>query len=112
VTDVYIRRYPEIGPPLKISPHGGSFGLWSADGRTVYYVAPSGHVMAVEVGEHASQDSLGAPHLVAPAGAGSGLYGVSKDGAQFLRREGHLVSQPIRLIMNWQKRATGAGAAR
>jgi hypothetical protein len=112
VADVYIRRYPEIGPPIKISPQGGYFGVWSADGRTVYYVAPSGNVMAVEVGEHPSQDSLGAPRLVAPAGAGSGLYGVSRDGAQFLRREGHLVSQPMRLIMNWQKRATDAGEAR
>jgi len=109
VPDVYIRRYPEIGPPIKVSSQGGYFGVWSADGRAVYYVAPSGNVMAVEVGEHPSQDSLGAPRLVAPAGVGSGLYGVTRDGARFLRRQGHLLSQPMRLIVNWQKRASAGG---
>jgi len=109
VADVYIRSYPEIGPPIKVSTQGGYFGVWSADSRTVYYVTSSGSVMAVDVGPDPSGNRLGTPRRVLPAGIGSGLYGVTKNGDRFLRRQGEIVSPPLRLITNWQKRASAAG---
>ena len=103
---VYLRPHPEEGPSRQVSSRGGFDPHWSADGKTIYYAAPSGSILSVAVGP-APDYRLGAPRQVLDGSTGSSLYGVSNDGTRFLRQQGS-VSPPLRLITNWQARAARA----
>jgi Tol biopolymer transport system component/predicted Ser/Thr protein kinase len=45
-TDVYVRPFPGPGGNWQISEGGGSFPVWSRDGRELLYGTPDGHIMA------------------------------------------------------------------
>jgi Tol biopolymer transport system component len=108
VVDVYLRRNLETGPAVKVSSQGGSSAYWSADGGTIYYLAPSGAVMAVDVGE----TSLSTPRLVVASAFGLNLFGVADGGNLFLRTQGNVwLSQPLRLVVNWPRRVAEAARA-
>ena len=101
VTDVYLRRSLETGAALKVSARGGDSAYWSGDGKTIYYLAASGDVMAVDVGEA----SLGTPRVVLASAFGLKLYGVADDGKLFLRTRGNRwQAQPFRFLLNWPRR--------
>jgi hypothetical protein len=105
VVDVYLKRNLETGSAVKVSSNGGSSAYWSADGNTAYYLAPRGAVMAVDVGEN----SLSTPRVVVASAFGIGLFGVTDDGNLFLRTRGNpWQSQPLRLLVNWQRRVAEA----
>ena len=35
--EIYVRTWPAIGPPERVSPNGGIAPRWTADGRTLFY---------------------------------------------------------------------------
>ncbi len=101
--EVYVRSYPELTPPRRVSSAGGSLPRWSADGRTIYYASPTGDIMAASFGENGN-GSLGEVRRVLAGGTHEGLYGVSPDGERFLRRPTTEDVTPVRLITRWQER--------
>ena len=102
--EIYVRSYPALGAPRRVSSGGGHSGHWSADGRTIVYEAPRGTVMSVAVGP-AEGLSLGTPEVALEADEFAGLFGVSADGQRFLRR--HLPPEAllpeIRVVTGWME---------
>ncbi len=102
VIDIYLKRDLDTGSAVKVSSNGGNSAYWSADGNTIYYLAPTGAVMAVDVGEA----SLSTPRMVVASAFGLNLFGVADNGHLFLRTRGNpWQAQPLRLLVNWPRRA-------
>jgi Tol biopolymer transport system component len=47
--EVYIQSLPRTGIKLQVSPTGGSQAQWRHDARELYYLAPNGDLMAVDI---------------------------------------------------------------
>jgi Tol biopolymer transport system component len=108
---------PVTGAKQQVSPGGGDFARWRADGRELYYVspAPDQTLMAAEV---SVQDGVFTIHGVKPlfrlalpsSGTAQGwFYDVSPDGQRFLIIEPQEVkgeaASPPTIAINWLPRA-------
>jgi len=95
------------GGKLQVSNQGGRDAHWRADGREIFYVAPTGFVTAVDVTPGPTL-SLGTPHplfrynldQVDPNGH---YFDVSADGQRFLiRRTMDTSDAPVTTVfVNW-----------
>jgi Tol biopolymer transport system component len=127
---VVVRPFPEIGQgQWQVSTRGGYDPRWRGDGRELYYLAPDGTVMAVDV-QAGDAFETGAPHALFATGISLGpvrtdidylfLYMVTADGQRFLINEPVVPAAgeaetvnaapapaPINVIVNW---TSGIGA--
>jgi hypothetical protein len=118
--EVYVDSYPQGGGKRLVSRGGGTQPQWRRDGREMFYLAPGGLLMAVDV-KTSPQFEMGIPHPLFPAsvyletgpyGPPGPRYAVAPDGNRFL-----IVSEtgtagqttPLTVVLNWQ-RATRASA--
>jgi serine/threonine protein kinase/Tol biopolymer transport system component len=94
----------------QISTAGGAQPRWRGDGKELYYMAPDGKLMAVEVKatpesfEHGAPRALFASRADAPTGAVSWSYVPSPDGNRFLIRtpRGASAESPVlTVVVNW-----------
>jgi hypothetical protein len=88
--EVYATTFPGGAGTWQVSRGGGSEPRWRADGKEVFYIAPTGMLMAVPV-ESGAGFSTGAPaplfqvHARAPISSSDLFtYDVAKDGRRFL----------------------------
>jgi eukaryotic-like serine/threonine-protein kinase len=105
--EVYVRRYPELDTPRKISIGGGSQPQWRADQQELFYLAPDRSLMAVTV-RPAANERFGAPRRLfrapiadSPSDARDS-YAAMPDGRSFLidgRRDS--VPPSITLMRHW-----------
>ncbi len=85
--EVYVRAFPQAGPPVQISSGGGREPRWAASGRELFYRGPAGlSVVAVRSGPAlglGTREVLfdDTPYQVALHAAG---YDVSPDGQTFV----------------------------
>ena len=112
-TEVYARPFPaSSGGKWLVSNGGGNEVTWRPDGKELFYIAPSGALMAVEVRATGSALEVGAPKQLFRTqilgGLGSGTntawrYAVSKDGQRFLMNAAieQTASVPITVVTNW-----------
>ena len=109
--DVYLRSYPGLGAPRRVSSNGGSSAYWSADGRTIFYLSATDQVVAVSVAADPGA-SLGAPRVVLSSDRHTGLWGVSRDGRWFLRERRPPESNVprLRVVTGWPERALRAAS--
>ncbi len=105
--EVYVRPFPTGEGRWRISTAGGIEPRWRGDGREIFYLAPDGTMMAVEV-------TFGAHVAIKPAQrlfptrlggsttriGGRNQYDVSSDGRRFLLNE-PVGTGAIRVIVNW-----------
>jgi Tol biopolymer transport system component len=89
--EVYIRPYPNVASGRElVSTAGGAYPLWSRDGRELFYMAPDGALMGVQVHATGSRWTATAPvKVLEPGYWSSGAligrhYDVSPDGKRFL----------------------------
>jgi len=87
-SEVYLDSYPHPGPHLLLSKNGGSFPVWRADGRELYYWN-DGQLVAVQIDPRpgAATPAIGAQTVLftAPYYAGPNtMYDVSPDGKRFV----------------------------
>jgi Tol biopolymer transport system component len=105
---------PAFEKPLaakwQISIAGGAQPRWRGDGKELYYMAPDGKLMAVEVKATPESFEHGTPHALfvsradAPTGAISWSYVPSPDGNRFLIRTPAAASaEPpmLTVVVNW-----------
>src|SRR5581483_5640016 len=99
--NVFAVPFSGAGSRVQISAGGGSNPLWSADGRTLYYIvarAPGSSVMAVDVaGAGALAVGKAREVLRRPDTQGclpARCYEMSTDGRRFLLREEQKAQQP------------------
>jgi Tol biopolymer transport system component len=102
--EVYVQSFPAGSGKLHVSTGGGNRPRWRNDGKELYYMDPSGKLMAVEVKQGASIE-VGVPKLLFETGLDHVLqgYDVARSGDRFVMpvpAEG-VSAEPIRVILNW-----------
>jgi hypothetical protein len=100
-----VQPFPGPGGKWQVSTAGGLHPRWRRDGKELFYVAPDGKIMSVEVRadtvfETGTPQALFAALLKNMPGP---PYDVSSDGQRFLlnRPIGEESSPPITLVQNW-----------
>jgi Tol biopolymer transport system component len=90
---VYVRSYPGLNGPWRVSPSGGNHPRWSADGRELYYLTLQGTaIMAAAISTDGASLSVAAPRALVKTRArfdhfpGGLAYDVARDG-RFLVNE-------------------------
>jgi Tol biopolymer transport system component len=97
----------------QVSVAGGIHPLWRPDGREIYYLSPSGAMMAASVAVRGAAVDVGAPvELFRPRIFGGGAdvqlgrqYDVASDGRFLINTELDDTDAPITLIQNWNPEA-------
>ncbi|MBM3819498.1 MAG: hypothetical protein FJW14_10870 [Acidimicrobiia bacterium] len=122
--EIYIR--PFAGPAVagasaaaaggqwQVSTAGGTFPRWRRDGRELYYLAPTGALMAAPIAVTGATLAPGAPVALFPTrivggGADTGLgrqYDVTRDGRFLINTVLDDAAAPITLLMHWAPDAT------
>jgi len=107
--EVYVRSASGDGPKEQISTAGGLQPRWRQDDRELYYLAPGGDVMAVDVTIAGGVVRRGTPAVLFHGPlipsvqhvSGRNQYDVSADGQKFIMNV-PTGSAPITVFSNWQ----------
>ena len=106
-SEVYVRPYPAVDPPNKISSDGGQSPTWSPNGDPLFYRYPdTGRIMVVDIPGGIISARSGIRMLFELEGQSlDGFYDVSPDGARFVMgtrvvRQGENARQ-IHIVLNW-----------
>ncbi len=104
--EVYVQEFPEAQSKWQVSPDGGRDPYWRADGRELYYRAPSAKLMAVPI-EKGATFTAGTPQSLFQARFAlvnaRSLYRPTPDGQRFLILAplGRDAMQPATVVLNW-----------
>jgi Tol biopolymer transport system component len=103
--EVYVAAYPAMGNKRQVSNKGGGQPRWRRDGRELYYLAPDGRMMAVEV-RPGSRIETRPPRVLFETrlrpGATMEQYAVNGDGSRFFLVEQVMEQdQPMTVLLNW-----------
>jgi len=108
--EVYVRAFDPSGSAPStnggewiVSKDGGNGAHWRADGKEIFYMAPPGTIMAVEVKTTPTFEP-GTPKPLFKINAGSLYWEVSPDGQHFLvpLLMGANSAAPYTVVLNWQ----------
>ena len=108
-SEIHVAPFPGLGGNWKISTAGGAEPRWRNDGKELFYLAPDGKLMAVEVKQGATFNVGMARPLFQTRRrehiSNSDLfsYDVSPDGLRFLVNSdvSEVTSPPLNLVLNW-----------
>ena len=81
--EIYVRSFPDAGPPHQVSTEGGVVPMWSPDGG-LFYRAVSNMLMAVATSANAGQFRSETPRRLFDATRFENAYGVAPDGKRLL----------------------------
>src|SRR5262249_25648664 len=108
--EIYVQPFPNVnGGQWKVSSAGGTRPLWSPNGHELFYVGPSGAVMAARVDSRGSawrastpQKIVEGPYVTITSVSGR-TYDVSRDGRRFLmvKQSANRASPQIVIVQNW-----------
>jgi hypothetical protein len=105
--EIYMQTFPDASGKWQISAKGGRMPAWRADGREIFFLAPDGKLMAVDVKTEPILE-VGVPTALfnLPAeGVQEHPYDVTVDGNKFLvittDQDKSGVATPITLVVNW-----------
>src|SRR5262245_8015253 len=107
--EIHVAPFPGPGGNWKVSTGGGSEPRWRRDGKELFYLAPDGKLMAVNLKEGPTFDADVARPLfqtrMRPHISSEDLYSydVSPDGQRFLLNTeiGEVTSPPLTVVLNW-----------
>ena len=111
--EVYVQPFSETSAApagkFQISSEGGNQPRWRRDGKEIYYIAPDGRLMAVEVKtapqfEHGAPKSLFQTRIYLGGTVVTALrYSPAPDGKRFLinSQAEEMASAPITVVLNW-----------
>jgi Tol biopolymer transport system component len=107
--EVYVRRFPGGGAKWHVSTNGGAQARWRRDGKELFFLAPDGRMMAVDVTANASTFETGTPRVLFDTGIRTSFAGrrnhyvVTRDGQRFLVNISaeDENSAPITVVLNW-----------
>jgi Tol biopolymer transport system component len=104
--EVYVRPFPPSAGIWRVSTDGGTQPRWRHDGKELFYLAPDGKLMAVEVTE-GERFEAGTPTALFQMRLAMDWdfnhYSVAGDGQRFLITTpvGEAVSPAITVVLNW-----------
>src|SRR5262249_30530126 len=105
--EVCVQPFPATGAKWQISTGGGGQERWRRDGKELFYLAPDGKLMAVEVNAGAGfKFSVPKPIFQTQIDRGPYAryhYAVTTDGQRFLLNTPveDAAPSPINVVMNW-----------
>jgi serine/threonine protein kinase/WD40 repeat protein len=107
--EIYVASFPGPGGNWKVSSAGGSEPRWRRDGKELFYLAPDGKLMALDVKEGATFEAEVARPLFQTrrrehtSAADLFSYDVSPDGRRFLVNTdvGEVAPPSLTLVVNW-----------
>jgi hypothetical protein len=107
--EIYVAPFPGPGGNWKVSSAGGSEPRWRRDGKELFYLAPDGKLMVVDVKESPTFEADAARPLFETrlrqhiSSADLFSYDVSADGQRFLVNTdvGEVTSSPLTAVLNW-----------
>jgi Tol biopolymer transport system component/predicted Ser/Thr protein kinase len=107
--EIYVAPFPGPGGNWKVSSAGGTEPRWRRDGKELFYIAPDGRLMALDVKVGASFEADAARPLFQTGGRehiSSGdlfTYDVAADGQRFLVNTdvGEVVSPSPTVVLDW-----------
>ena len=106
VPEIYVAPFTRPAEKHQISLNGGTRPRWRQDGKEIFYVTPSGRLMAAEVRISSGTVEVGAVHALfdgIPL-TNTYLYDVSADGQRILAAVpagSQKAPGPITLVQNW-----------
>ena len=106
-SEVYVKSFPPTGEKWQLSNAGGMQPRWRADGRELYYLAPDGTMMAVEITSPPPALKASAPRALFKTRLspqyGQDQYAVTRDGQRFLLIDPIVEDRllPLRVIVDW-----------
>ena len=103
--EIYVRAFRASGSALRVSPNGGTFPAWRADGRELFYLGGDNRMMAALVSTAASGSAVDVATPVALFSIRPGsAFTVTRDGQRFLvsRRTETSAEIPITVLQNWR----------
>jgi hypothetical protein len=92
---VFVQSYPRAGRPILVAREGGSLSRWSPDGRELFYLAPNGSIIAVDV-RTTSEVVVGPPRVLL---ASAGIFDVDRSGRRFLVSRS--TAGQLHAVANW-----------
>jgi Tol biopolymer transport system component len=109
-SDVYVRAFApdfrggsaSVGSSMMVSRGGGTDPRWRSDGHELFYLAPNGKMIAVEV-KAGQEFRVGTPAPLFQIPPGAILGDVAADGKRFLfvTPAGQSASAPFTVVLNW-----------
>ena len=107
--EVYVVAFPDGDKKRRISTNGGGQPRWRLDGREVFFMAPDGKMMAVDIATGTAIEP-GTPRVLFETGVtldpSHDQYAVSADGQRFLLRMPVAESAPVTVVVNWMNGLT------
>jgi hypothetical protein len=106
-TDVYVRPFPNVNErKWVVSTNGGHHGVWSPDGRELFYAIGSA-LMRVAVDAKGDRFAAGTPESLfsGPFDLLTTHYTIAPDGNHFIMVEADPNARPtqIQVVLNWQE---------
>jgi len=103
--EIYVQPFPGPGGKWQISTGGGTHPRWARGGKELFFVAPEGKIMSVEI-RTGTLVEAGTPQALFAASlknAPGPPYDVSSDGQRILlnRTIGEESAPPVTLVQNW-----------
>jgi Tol biopolymer transport system component len=110
---VFVTRFPAAGGKWQVSTKGGTFPMWSRDGRELFYFDLDGALMAVPVKSGAEFEAGVPVRLFTPnasvGGVGIGtFYDVAADGRFLVNLHVETTAPPAVVILDWKPPLTPA----
>jgi hypothetical protein len=107
--DIYVRSFPDVNRGLwQVTRDGGTFPVWSRNGRELFYVRLDGTIVALAVETSATTWKAGSPKELFRGpyfmrdGSLGREYDVAPDGRfLMLRREATSASPHVVIVQNW-----------
>jgi len=101
--EIYVGTFPERGGKWQISTNGGTYPVWSRDGRELYFIGADRKLMAVEVKGDGKSFAASLPKPLFEV-AEQGQFDVSKDGRFLIQVpvEQGSAKVPLTVVTNWQ----------
>jgi len=110
LNEVYVKRFSadfsggsgSAGGRVLVSRGGGTAPRWRGDGRELFYLAPNGKMMAVEV-KFGQEFDAGSPAALFETPIGAIFDDMTADGKRFLLTApvGPSSSAPFTVLLNW-----------
>jgi Tol biopolymer transport system component len=107
VNEVFVAPFPGPGRSIRISTRGGQNPKWRADGRELFYVAPTDTIVSVDVDTAGVELVIGQERRLFQAPVervGQSWYDVAPDGQRLLvalRGDRRSEPPPLTLVVNW-----------
>jgi len=109
--EVYVQAFPMAGGKRAISMGGGSEPQWRADGRELFYLAPDGTLMSVDIQTSGNEVQVSRRRALfrTPIPISGELnmrrnhYVPTADGQRFLMNAADADERSIRVLVNWKR---------